>query len=71
MVFQQPDEHRSSTTSASKARKRKTDVTEARSRAQRTKLDEQAQARKPHPGAHDASLREQVKHLCRPDAVRQ
>ena len=55
MVFQQPDEHRSSTTSASKARKRKTDVTEARSRAQRTKLDEQAQARKPHPGAHDAS----------------
>jgi site-specific recombinase XerD len=53
MVFQQPDEHRSSTTSGKKARKRKTDVTEARSRAQRTKLDEQA--RKPHLLANDAS----------------
>jgi site-specific recombinase XerD len=55
MVFQQPDEHHSSTTSASKARKRKTDVTEARSRAQRTKLDGQAQARKPHLNSNDAS----------------
>jgi hypothetical protein len=55
LVFQQPDEHRSSTTSASKARKRKTDVTEARSRAQRTKLDGQAQARKPLLHSNDAS----------------
>ncbi len=44
MVYQQPDEHRSSTTSASKTRKRKTDVTEARARAQRTKLETQAKA---------------------------
>jgi hypothetical protein len=44
MVFQQPDEHRSSTTSGKKTRTRKTDVTEARSRAQRTKLDTQSKA---------------------------
>jgi integrase/recombinase XerD len=55
MVFQQPDEHRSSTTSGSKASKRKTDVTEARSLAQRTKLDVQAQARKPQLHSNDAS----------------
>ena len=57
MVFQQPDEHRSSTTSASKARKRKTDVTEARSRAQRTKLETQAKASQ-HQRASEAAKEE-------------
>src|SRR5260370_4874398 len=44
MEFQQLDEHGSSPTSASKTRKRKTDVTEARSRAQRAKVETQAKA---------------------------
>ena len=57
MVFQQPDEHRSSTTSASKARKRKTDVTEARSRAQRAKLETQAKAGQ-HQRASEAAKEE-------------
>jgi len=45
MVYQQPDEGSSSSTTHRKTRTRPRDVTEARSRAQRTKLETQAKAK--------------------------
>ena len=48
MVFHESDERSSSAASHRKTRKRPPDVTEARARAQRTKLDTQAKARQEH-----------------------
>ena len=45
MAFHDPNEHSSSPEPLRKARKRRPDVTEARARAQRAKLDTQAEQR--------------------------
>ena len=55
MVFQQPDERSSSPTSHRKTSKRVPDVTEARARAQRAKLETLAKARQRQPQASGAS----------------
>src|SRR5258706_10126473 len=55
MVFREPDEGSSSPTPRRKARKRTPDVTEARSRAQRAKLDMQADSRQQHAASSGAA----------------
>jgi len=61
MVFREPDERSSSTASRRKARTRPPDVTEARSRAQRAKLDAHANARTAQAASPGAS-HEQAGH---------
>ena len=55
MVFHESDEHSSSSAPRRKARRRPPDVTEARSRAQRAKLESQAKTRQEQASSSEAS----------------
>ena len=55
MVFHESDERSSSSAPRRKARKRPPDVTEARSRAQRAKLETQAKTRQEQASSSEAS----------------